>query len=53
MFNSRIIKLIKEASSISHKIEEKEKKYRNLPSRCRYCYELPYCDLDFCLRWYH
>ena len=24
-----------------------------LPPRCRHCSDLPNCDLDFCLRWWH
>ena len=24
-----------------------------LPKRCKSCSDLPNCDLDFCLRWWH
>lgn len=24
-----------------------------VPARCKSCADLPLCDLDFCLRWWH
>ena len=33
--------------------ERKEQKELDIARRCRSCSDLPNCDLDFCLRWWH
>ena len=32
---------------------ESEEKDTSLPDRCKICRDLPHCDRDYCLRWYH
>lgn len=44
------------SESVAHGKDKKDKKGRkvSIPRRqCRGCAELKYCDLDFCLRWFH
>jgi hypothetical protein len=43
------------ADWIEHDSEKelKEPKSSALPKRCKSCSDLPNCDLDFCLRWWH
>ncbi len=53
MFSFKIKELFREDSNSSKKIEGKEKNERALPKRCKSCSDLEYCDLDYCLRWYH
>ncbi len=33
--------------------ENDDEKQRWIPVRCKCCAEEPYCDFDFCLRWWH
>jgi hypothetical protein len=35
------------------KEEEAENDKRALRKRCQNCSDRPYCDMDFCLHWYH
>lgn len=34
--------------------KDSDEEIRNVPrKKCRQCSDLAYCDLDFCLRWFH
>ena len=38
----------------SSKEEEKNEKDKGaLRNRCKNCSDAPYCDMDYCLHWYH
>ena len=38
----------------SSKEEEKNEKDKgSLRNRCKNCSDAPYCDMDYCLHWYH
>lgn len=53
MFVSMFNRVVKDFSQLIEEKGEKEEKERTLPKRCRSCSDLPYCDLDYCLRWWH
>ena len=48
----------KDTANVAGIAPDPEKKFKEdtppaLPVRCRYCDDLPNCDLVFCLRWWH
>jgi len=44
---------IADTMELKSEIDLKEQKEPELAKRCRSCSDLPNCDLDFCLRWWH
>jgi hypothetical protein len=53
MFIPMFNRVVRDFSHLIDEKGEKEEKERMPPKRCKGCSDLPYCDLDYCLRWWH
>lgn len=52
MYLSLFKQMVADYDELTREAELKDED-KALPKRCETCRDLPYCDRDYCLCWYH
>ncbi len=53
MYLSLFKDMVHRYDELTEETEPREEDQTVLPKRCQTCRDLPYCDRDYCLCWYH
>ncbi len=53
MYLSLFREMVRRYAELTMDTEPSEDDQTALPKRCRECRDLPYCDREYCLSWYH
>jgi len=53
MYLSLYREMIRNYDELTEETEQNKDNQTVLPKRCQICRDLPYCDRDVCLCWYH